>query len=84
LVTGDRWNGSGFDMAIWRYDAKGNLDPSFGNNGILTDNVTNQNYPENGYAFGNSIRLDDFGRILVTGYVDYPDSNRNMVIWRYR
>jgi|GEM_PF-3398130 len=90
LVAGNSWNGTNYDMVIWRYtkNISGNwqLDPTFPTSGgtasgyIVHDGATGAG----SWDFGNSITLDSNGDILVTGYSDSANSgDADMVIWRY-
>jgi uncharacterized delta-60 repeat protein len=79
-VTGKSWNGFNFDMVIWRYNSDGSLDKSFGKNGVV---VYKKSLIENTNEQGNSIYVDNFQRIYVTGF---SESNKEikMFIWRYK
>ena len=79
-VTGFSFNGSNYDMVIWRYNSNGTLDTSFGNNGIV---VHNNAAGGNGHDVGDSIFVDSTGKIYVTGS-SFNGSNYDMVIWRYK
>ena len=75
LVVGESERASGnSDMTIWRYDATGSLDVSFGDGGTAT-----YNGDENGDDIGYAIALDGSGNILVAGMIDDDD----MALWRY-
>jgi len=75
LVVGESEQASGnSDMTIWRYDATGALDDSFGDGGVATFNGE-ENVDDTGYA----IALDGSGNILVAGMID----NGDMALWRY-
>lgn len=75
LVVGESERASGnSDMTIWRYDATGALDESFGHGGTATYNGVS-NVDDIGYA----IALDGSGNILVAGMID----NGKMALWRY-
>jgi uncharacterized delta-60 repeat protein len=75
LVTGHIYDGSDYDMAIWRYDADGNPDTNFDTDGVAI-------YDSGNVDQGYSITTDTDGKILVTGYSN-NGSNDDMVIWRY-
>jgi uncharacterized delta-60 repeat protein len=82
LVTGSSYNGDNDDMAIWRYNADGTLDTTFGApNGFVVHNSAAGGDDSNdcGYA----ITITAQGKILVTGYSNNSDNNSDMVIWRY-
>ena len=79
LVAGNSWDGSNYDMVIWRYMPDGSLDSTFGNNGIVVhDNAAGGNK----HDYGFSITIDSQGRILVTGS-SFNGSDYDMVIWCY-
>jgi uncharacterized delta-60 repeat protein len=80
-VTGYSRNRSGnADMVIWKYKNDGTLDNSFGNNGIVVhDNAAGGN----GRDEGNSIYVDNTGKIYVTGY-SWSGTSYDMVIWKYK
>jgi uncharacterized delta-60 repeat protein len=81
VVAGSSQNGrGGYDMAIWRYNADGTPDTTFGVNGIVVhDNAAGGN----GAASGNAITLDSSGKIVVAGKSRNTAGNDDMVIWRY-
>ena len=79
LITGESYNGSDYDMVIWRYNPDGTLDTSFGNNGVV---VHNSAAGGNNHDHGLSITIDSQGKILVTGD-SYNGSNYDMALWRY-
>ena len=81
LVTGLSWNSAGnSDMVIWRYNADGAPDTTFGTDGIV---VSNNAAGGNGYDWGFSITIDANGKILITGAITNSAGNSDMVIWRY-
>ena len=80
LVTGYSYNGSNYDMVIWRYNANGAPDTTFDSNGIV---VSNSAAGGNGKDIGRSITTDATGKILVTGFSYNSSGNYDMVIWRY-
>ncbi|MCF7949725.1 MAG: hypothetical protein K9M94_14140 [Spirochaetia bacterium] len=79
LVTGESYNDSSFDMAVWRYLEDGSLDTSFGTNGVVTYNNVSEGVNT---SAGLSISIDDSNRILVAG-VNYNGNDYDMAVWRY-
>ena len=68
-------------MVIWRYTPDGDLDTTFGTNGIVVhDGAAGQ---ANSIDAGRSLAIDSFGRILVVGVSRNTAGNDDMVIWRY-
>jgi hypothetical protein len=61
--------------------AKGELDKSFGEGGIVVDNNAAGG---NSDDIGNSIYVDSKGKIYVTGFSVNRSFNFDMVIWMYR
>jgi len=62
VAAGDTYNGSDYDFALARFDTIGELDPSFGINGIVTTNIGN---------FDNSatsIIIQPDQKLLLFGY----------------
>ncbi len=81
-VTGYSMNRNGdYDMVIWRYNEEGKLDKSFGEGGIVVDNNAAGG---KGDDEGNSIYVDEKGRIYVTGYSRNRNGDADMAIWRYK
>ncbi len=62
LVGGYSNNGSDNDFALIRYDSIGNLDNSFGSNGIITTDIGNGND-----EFNTSVIIQPDGKILMAG-----------------
>ena len=81
LVAGRSSNGSDDDMVIWRYDANGALDTSFGSSGVVVSDGAAGGSNSNDAA--HSITTDNDGKILVTGSGLNGSNNSDMVIWRY-
>jgi uncharacterized delta-60 repeat protein len=80
-VTGSSVNRNGdSDMVIWRYNGDGSIDKIFGEGGIVVDHNAAGG---KGSDEGNSIYVDNKGRIYVTGYSRNRNGDEDMVIWRY-
>jgi uncharacterized delta-60 repeat protein len=80
IVCGFSWNGNDYDMTIWRYNADGSLDKSFGNDGVVTHHGAAGG---NGDDKGHSVILDESGRIHVCGESN-NGSDRDLALWRYK
>ncbi len=84
LVTGKSWNGSDYDMVIWRFYANGTIDTTFNASGPTKGIVVSHNAAGgNGDDSGNSITIDSNGKILVAGESKNNAGDLDMVIWRY-
>jgi uncharacterized delta-60 repeat protein len=70
------------DMVIWRYNINGELDTTFGEG--LGFVVHHGAAGGNGDDGGNSIYVDNNGKIYVTGSSYNIIRNSDMVIWKYR
>ncbi len=80
LVAGQSQNASGnYDIAIWRYDADGTLDPSFGVDGIAVHDGAVGGVDSGGGA----VDIDAAGKILVAGYSYNASGDWDMAVWRY-
>jgi len=88
VIAGASYNGSNFDMTIWRLTPSGTLDTSFNGTGIVTHNGA---LGVDGDDFAKAIAIDSQGRILVAGAgstgetpIDDPDLVGSQVaVWRY-
>ena len=70
-------------MVIWKYNADGSPDTSFGSSGIVTFNGAAGGTDDNDR--GNSLFVDINENIFVTGYSNKPSSGyTDMVIWKYK
>jgi uncharacterized delta-60 repeat protein len=79
LVAGRSYNGSNYDMVIWKYGSNGGLDTSFGTGGIVVcDNTAGGSGDEIGY----DIALDSSGNVLVAG-ASSNGSDNDMVVWKF-
>ena len=75
LVAGNSMPNADSDMTLWRYDSSGNLDGTFGTNGVVTYDSGS------GADYGYAIALDSSGNILIAGRIN--GSNGDMALWRY-
>ncbi|MBF0362808.1 MAG: hypothetical protein HQK49_17450 [Oligoflexia bacterium] len=79
IIAGQSWNGSNFDMTVWRLYSNGSLDTTFASNGI---------YKHNGAAGGNgddiayAVALDSDQKIVVAGKSINASGNSDMLVWR--
>lgn len=64
------------DGVVAVLDADGNLDPSFGQDGVIVDPLDHSTY------FG-AVAVDAEGRIVVAGYTEEEDGPRGTAIVRY-
>ncbi|MBT3182837.1 MAG: hypothetical protein HN337_10090, partial [Deltaproteobacteria bacterium] len=71
-------SGSNSSMLIIRLSTDGTPDTSFGTDGIALFYVA-----ETSQNFGNAIRFDASGRIVIAGTTE-PPSEYYMTLWRYR
>lgn len=67
---------SDFDFALVRYDASGNLDPTFGSGGTVTTAIGPRS------DVGNSVTVDGNGHILVAGS-SWNGTNYDFAVVRY-
>lgn len=69
---------SNINFAIVQLNPEGIINIDFGNNGIVIGDLgtTNNDYPKD-------IRLQDNGKIIVSGFTMMTSSNRNFIIMRY-
>jgi uncharacterized delta-60 repeat protein len=64
------------NMKIMKYDSSGTLDPTFGDGGIVSGDITFSEY-------GTDIVLDSAGNIFITGFRELTTNNYDMIIWKY-
>jgi uncharacterized delta-60 repeat protein len=62
VLAGYRWNGTDYDFAVYRYNANGNLDTTFSNDGVA---VGNFGIGKDDFAYDLVIQGD--GKIVVAG-----------------
>ena len=67
----------GRDIAIWKYRSDGELDPAFGDDGIVIFHGTEE-YEEE----ATSVLIDDNNNVYVAGYI--RDGPRSMLLLKYR
>ena len=73
LAGGYSWNDSlEYDFTLIRYNPTGNLDYSFGENGVVRTNISNWGN-KNDWGLSMALQTDD--KILVVGYTFFKDSS---------
>lgn len=78
LLGGSSINGNIVQIALIRYNSNGNLDNSFGNNGIVLTQIDNTK------SYCSSIDLQSDGKIVVGGYSSSGGGNiADFVVIRY-
>ncbi|MCB0035867.1 MAG: hypothetical protein KDE51_17670, partial [Anaerolineales bacterium] len=76
VVAGEVWSGSDYDIGVARYDSSGQLDPLFGNDGLVifdsgvVDSVTD-------------VALQSDGSIIVVGYVNNSPNRADLLVVRF-
>jgi len=76
VVAGYYSNGSNYDFALVRYNSNGILDATFGTNGIVSTPIGS--FDDN----GNSVVIQNDGKIIVVGYSN-NGTNNDFVVVRY-
>ncbi|MCP3993689.1 MAG: hypothetical protein GY722_01290, partial [bacterium] len=76
LVAGYSWNGGNSYFALTRYNADGSLDTSFDTDGMVTTAIGSST------DYGQSVTLQDDGKILVAGY-SWNGGNNDFALTRY-
>lgn len=66
-------------MAVWRFLPDGTLDSSFGGRGF----VACESPGGGGDTRGQSVAIDESGRIVVAGFASTGVWRRSMVVWRF-
>ena len=75
IVAGHSHNANGNpDMALWRLNADGSLDTTFGENGIVT-------HHKHGADYGHSVAIQGDGKIVVAG--SSVGVKTGMAFWRF-
>lgn len=78
LIAGYTDNGTvNQDIALVRYGANGALDPTFGNGGKVTTDISGKD------DYGTSAAVQSDGKILVAGYSDTNDGTTDFLLMRY-
>ena len=80
LVAGSSFAIGGDDLALWRFDAAGALDPAFGSGGVaLHHNAGGGNADD----IGEAVAVEASGRIVVAGRSDSFGNDHDMALWRF-
>jgi uncharacterized delta-60 repeat protein len=75
VVAGYSYNGTNFDMTLWRFTSDGVSDEAFGTHGMVTYN--------GGYAdMATALVIDPSDNIFVTGFT-HNFSNDDLAVWKY-
>jgi uncharacterized delta-60 repeat protein len=80
VVAGFCGGGRGFDLKLWRLDASGKADGSFGDGGTVT---AHDAAGGSGTDFCMDLALDSKGRILAAGWSYRARGDREQVVWRF-
>jgi len=75
LITGYSSNATDADMIIWRYNADGTPDTTFGTGGTVIFNSGKDD-------FGSAITLESNGNIFVAGSI-YNATNGDLALWEF-
>lgn len=80
VVSGGSFNASGDnDMALWRYDTTGQLDPTFGTGGVVThDDAAGGGFED----YGSKVALFS-SALVVTGFSRNSSGDMDMVVWAF-
>ena len=73
-VSGGR---TGADIALARYDAKGSLDPTFGDGGMVVTDL------QSSFQAALAIVIQGDGKLVVSGYTKPPGSYPDFLVARY-
>ncbi|MDD5066234.1 MAG: hypothetical protein PHF84_04240 [bacterium] len=80
LVTGESFNGSDYDLVIWRYNPDGSIDTNFNHKGwAVYTNIAGGSGNEYGYG----IAVDTNNRIWVTGGSAGSGTGIDMILGRF-
>ena len=77
LLAGGTYNGTDYDYLIVRYNSNGNLDTTFGNNGIVIHPIGNSN------EISSSILVQNDGKIILGGYTFTDTAICHFALSRY-
>ena len=77
IIAGDISSNGQSDFAILRYKAKGTLDISFGQGGLVTTNFGNE------FEAANTVAIQPDGKIIAAGVTGPYTGNTSMAISRY-
>lgn len=75
-VSGYAYNGTDNDMVLWKYDANGSVDMSFGINGIVTFDGGR------GGDYAHDLVVDSNGSVFIGGS-SYDLGGFKAIIWKY-
>ena len=77
VAAGTTRNGTNYDFALFRYTASGDLDDTFGTNGIMTIDLSGDRDEATSVAIGTD------GKIIVTGHAENNDGYQDFALVRF-
>lgn len=78
LVAGVARENGLINVALVRYSSDGKPDATFGNTGVITTSISNDNS-----VIGRGTTIQPDGKIVVTGFTDGSDGKRDVAVMRY-
>lgn len=83
VVAGSSANGTGTELAVWRFNSNGTPDTSFGTNGYVLTGSTGAAGGTGSqlYDNANALRIDSSGNYFMTGQSRNSTSGSEMALW---
>jgi uncharacterized delta-60 repeat protein len=75
IVAGFSNYGAPQKMTLWKFDASGNVETSFGSSGYVQSDI--------GRGAGIDMKMDSEGKLLIGGYID-NGTDWDMALWKYK
>ncbi len=76
FIAGQIYNGSSYEIAVWKILSNGTLDSSFNGNGLLTI----ANLAGGSFDVASSIDIDDYNNIVIAGWTGNGTDNDLFII----